>query len=78
MRIRHKKKGGYRRNSYDILECYKLLLKRNWTVIKFITPVEKKKDGHPLNNYYTVVMSNERSSPGQQVKVHLKNNEEKK
>lgn len=73
MTIRYKKKkGGYRSNSYNILDCYKLILKNEWNIIKFITPKQKKKDGHPLNDYYTVVMSNERSSPGQQIKVHIK------
>jgi len=71
--IKRYKKGGYRQHSYDLLDCYKLVLKEGYNSIKFITPRQKKNECPDGQNYsYTLEISNEKS--GMHFRVHIKEN----
>lgn len=65
------KKGGYRRHSYDLLDCYKLVLKEGFNCVKFITPKQKKnKCPDRENDAYTLELSSDNS--GMHFRVHIR------
>ena len=73
--IKRYKKGGYRRHSYDVLDCYKLILKENYSVVKFTAPKQKKNEcSDRQNDCYTVELTSRGSNSGLHFRVHIKEN----
>ena len=71
------KKGGSRINSYDVCDCYKWMLKRQYIIDDFITPEQRIPIAGPLADCYTIVMKSSSYDSGQRFRVHIKSKEKK-